>query len=148
MTLNLGCGMDKIPDAVNVDNNSAVEPDVLWNLDVIVWPFRGDTFDEVIAQDVIEHVARPLDFVKECWRVLKTGGVLRIRTPHWTNDNSWIDPTHLHHLHQDSFDYFDPSTSFGKKYSYYSEVKFRILEKRPEAGNIIIAMEKIGEPHG
>lgn len=141
--------MDKIPGAFNVDVNPLVEPDVVCDLNLFPWRFYGvfderGLFDEIIAQDVIEHVEKPMDFVKECWRILKVGGVLNIRTPHWSHDNSWIDLTHIHHLHQDSFDYFDPATSFGAKYGYYSVVKFHISEKRVEAGNIIIAMQKIG----
>lgn len=38
-------------------------------------------FDLVIAQEVIEHIERPYDFLRRVWRVLKPGGYLLLTTP-------------------------------------------------------------------
>ena len=40
-----------------------------------------DQFDLCVLSDVIEHVRRPLDFMREVHRVLKPGGTLLIATP-------------------------------------------------------------------
>lgn len=44
-------------------------------------PFDDGFFDAVVCIDGIEHLERQFDFTKECWRVLKPGGVLIMSTP-------------------------------------------------------------------
>lgn len=44
-------------------------------------PFWPETFDVVIAGDVVEHVADQRLFARECARVLRPGGMLFIATP-------------------------------------------------------------------
>lgn len=141
--INLGCGAAPIKGAVNVDRLPSALSDVTHDLDVTPWPFEDGQADRVVAQDVVEHVADVVGFVQECHRVLKVGGELAIRTPVYKHENSWIDPTHRHHLALDSFDYFDPATTFGQKYGYYSACKFEIVEKYVDAdGNIVLRMRK------
>jgi 2-polyprenyl-3-methyl-5-hydroxy-6-metoxy-1,4-benzoquinol methylase len=41
-------------------------------------------FDAVTAFYVIEHLPDPVSFVKECYRILKVGGLLLVRYPHTT----------------------------------------------------------------
>lgn len=45
-------------------------------------PFGDESFDCVIASEIIEHVIQPGDFVKELFRVVKGGGKLIITTPY------------------------------------------------------------------
>lgn len=56
-------------------------------------PFADSTVDYILAEHVIEHVtpAEGYSFLKECERILKTGGVARISVPsiehlmlHWS----------------------------------------------------------------
>ena len=44
-------------------------------------PFGNGTFDAVVCIDGIEHLERPFDFVRECHRILRPGGVIVISTP-------------------------------------------------------------------
>ncbi len=44
-------------------------------------PFEDDRVDYVSAGEVIEHLERPTDFIKEAMRILKPGGWLAISTP-------------------------------------------------------------------
>lgn len=44
-------------------------------------PFRGETFDCVVIQAVLEHVVDPQRCVDEIFRVLKKGGVVYAETP-------------------------------------------------------------------
>jgi SAM-dependent methyltransferase len=44
-------------------------------------PFADGTFDAVVCIDGIEHLERPFDFVRECRRVVRPGGVLLVSTP-------------------------------------------------------------------
>ncbi len=44
-------------------------------------PFRDDTFDVVVAFDVVEHLTRPEAFLREGARVLRHGGIVILTTP-------------------------------------------------------------------
>jgi len=51
-------------------------------------PFQDETFDMVLAIEVIEHLINPDHCIKECRRVLKSGGILLLFTPNlawWVN---------------------------------------------------------------
>ncbi len=50
-------------------------------------PYRKDTFDYVIGQEIIEHLVDPDTFLEEAHRVLKPGGTLILTTP---NLLSWF----------------------------------------------------------
>jgi SAM-dependent methyltransferase len=43
-------------------------------------PFRNGSFDLVFSHSVIEHVSSALDYLRECHRVLRPGGVLYLST--------------------------------------------------------------------
>jgi ubiquinone/menaquinone biosynthesis C-methylase UbiE len=45
-------------------------------------PFNDNSFDCVIASEIIEHVFDPAGFIKELFRVVKKGGSLIITTPY------------------------------------------------------------------
>ena len=44
-------------------------------------PYEDDFFDAIACIDGIEHLERPFDFVRECFRVLRKEGCLVISTP-------------------------------------------------------------------
>ena len=47
------------------------------------WPFEDDSFEAVYSEHMFEHIL-PMDgstFLREMYRVLKPGGVLRVTTP-------------------------------------------------------------------
>jgi SAM-dependent methyltransferase len=46
--------------------------------------FPGNHFDAVTGFYVIEHLSHPMDFLRECHRILKPGGLLLLRYPHTT----------------------------------------------------------------
>jgi ubiquinone/menaquinone biosynthesis C-methylase UbiE len=49
--------------------------------DVMLLPFKQETFDLVTAIDVLEHIPNSRAFFQETKRVLKTGGILVLTTP-------------------------------------------------------------------
>ena len=44
-------------------------------------PFDDSQLDAVVSIDGIEHIKRPFDFVMECSRVIRPGGILIVSTP-------------------------------------------------------------------
>lgn len=92
--LNLGCGESKKAGYVNLDWQPAVRPDVVHDLNQLPYPFRDGAFDVIEAFHVIEHLDRPFAVMKELHRLLKPGGVLRIKVPHFSRGF-----THAEHAH-------------------------------------------------
>lgn len=76
------------------------EPDVLEEVDGGDLQLRADTFDEVHAYEVLEHIGRSGDYetyfaqFDEIWRVLKPGGFLCATVPSRFSIWAWGDPGH------------------------------------------------------
>jgi predicted SAM-dependent methyltransferase len=78
--LNLGGGGNCMPDCLTVD----IDPRADAYVDVTSQlPFEDASIDAIFCEEVIEHVDLSLgqDLLRECWRVLVPGGVLRLTTP-------------------------------------------------------------------
>lgn len=71
--------------------------DVVHDLNFTPWPFSDNSFDEVVAIHLVEHLKDLLQFMDECWRVLRPGGALYIVTPEAGADFglTHADPTHV-----------------------------------------------------
>jgi predicted SAM-dependent methyltransferase len=80
--LNLGCGACFHPDWVNVDfaprDHNVIRHDLRRPL-----PFADANFEVVYHSHVLEHFSRAFApvFLKECHRVLKPGGIVRVVVP-------------------------------------------------------------------
>jgi len=51
--------------------------------DALSLPFADGEFDRVVAAEVLEHIHRDVDAIKELVRVLRPGGTLAISVPRW-----------------------------------------------------------------
>lgn len=105
--LNLGSGENRKEGYINIDWNSLANPDVLHNLNVSPHPFTDNTFDLIEASHVLEHLDKPFAVMKELHRLLKPGGKLIVKVPHFSRGF-----THAEHSH--GFDvtfplYFNPA---------------------------------------
>ncbi|OGT02759.1 MAG: hypothetical protein A2Z65_07765 [Gallionellales bacterium RIFCSPLOWO2_02_58_13] len=80
--INLGSGHWKLDGWVNVDLDLASHPDVCANLKGLL-PFRDACADFMHTEDFIDQLdlENAERFLRECHRVLKPGGVLRVLTP-------------------------------------------------------------------
>ncbi len=103
-----------------------------------------DTFKEIRAYDVLEHLNNPINFMDNCWELLQEEGVLDLKVCGWQNPNFYVDITHKKAYDIKSFDYFDPTTEIGKEYSYYTDKKWSILKKNYDRRkNILIKLTPI-----
>lgn len=85
--LNLGCGTDYKKGWINIDNNSdnnikEGQLDLNWDLRYPL-PFEDNSVDFIFHEHFIEHltIEEGQKSIKDCMRVLKPGGVLRMATP-------------------------------------------------------------------
>lgn len=124
--LSLGSGkMEKQENVTRLDIRPETKPDVIWDLRKLPFPFEDKSFDEIQCLDVLEHLDNIPATMEECHRLLKPGGIIKISTPHFSCSNSYIDPTHKHHLSYFSLDYFTQS----HKYAYYSTARFKVKQR-------------------
>ena len=103
--LNVGCGRDSRAGWVNLDASPLPGVDVVHDLQNLPLPFGDEEFDEILCQDVLEHIEY-IPVLKELHLILKTGGKISIRVPHFTSRNNFIDPTHRKLFSIDTWEFF------------------------------------------
>lgn len=128
--LNLGTGNRPIEGAINHDIvKHRPEISVVHDLNVLPWPWQDNSFDTIVALAVFEHLEHSLLVsMNECWRILRPGGLISLKVPHWNHDVSYRDPTHRWWFSTYSFDMFDPDTDYGKEYTFYTPRKWKIVK--------------------
>ncbi len=77
MRLNLGCGNDLRKGFVNLDKDKVDLEKPL--------PFSNDSIEEIVLQNVLEHVVNHKQLLKECYRILKKDGILNVSTANYTS---------------------------------------------------------------
>lgn len=124
--LNVGAGTKPLVGYENIDkfvpsNDLGVLPgDIEEGLD-----YPSESFDEILLDNVIEHLDDIPRALREIHRLLKPGGICKVITPHFTSRSSWVDPTHRFHLSYFSLDYFISGSREN-----YMDVNFRALDKK------------------
>ena len=119
--LNLGCGRKHLPDAINLDLVTDTQSDVVHDLNVRPWPFASNTFAEISAYDVLEHLDDVVATMEEIHRIGRPGATVRITVPHFSCANAFTDPTHKHYFSSTSFAYFTDDHELG----FYTNVRFK-----------------------
>lgn len=124
LKLNLGCGRDYKRGWINIDNNpskSIKNLDINWDLSINI-PFENNSVDFIFNEHFLEHltVEEGQVFLKDCKRVLKDGGVLRISMPD---------------LETTVKDYFNPNWKEDKK-EYYKKFGLEFIKTKAEKINI------------
>jgi len=109
LILNLGCGVTKFKDCVNIDKSEKCFPDICRDI-CRGLPFGNSTVDGIITSHTLEHLKDGDDLIfvmNECYRVLKQGGFLRVVVPHGEKPIwAWRDPTHYRAFYVQTFWYF------------------------------------------
>lgn len=120
--LDVGCGQAKYPGATGIDISPETQADLVVDLNETPYPIESDSFDQILCQDVLEHVRQPLKVLEELHRIGRRGGRVQIRTPHYSSVLAYGDPTHEH--------YFSVMAvrSFEKPlFAHYATARFRLV---------------------
>jgi SAM-dependent methyltransferase len=117
--LNLGSGKDWREDHFNVDIDAYWEPDAVLDFNQplpIEKPIeterfgplvlKNDSFDEIIANDSLEHIPRLMTAMTSALNLLKVGGLFRISVPYDLSWGAWQDPTHVRAFNERSWLYY------------------------------------------
>ena len=124
MRLNLGCGRDVREGWVNVDQYPAPGVDLVVDLDQadkVELPWPDDSFDEIHASHIVEHLHYPLPLFAEAWRIAKPDAVMVVRCPYGSSDAADEDPTHVRRLFLNSWGYFSQPFYWRASYQYQGD---------------------------
>lgn len=121
MDLLLGCGASRERHLntgraewsrlVTLDINPDHKPDIVHDLANVPLPFEDDTFDEIHAYEVMEHVGQQGDWRfffdqwSDLWRILKPDGVFFGTSPAANSPWAWGDPGHTRVLSPECMTY-------------------------------------------
>ena len=120
--LDVGCGSAKTPGAVGLDISADTDADVVHDLDVFPYPIDDGAFDQILLQDVIEHVAQPIRVFEELHRIARPGARIQLRTPHFSSVLAYGDPTHRHY-----FSTIAIRSLAEPRFAHYTSVRFRVV---------------------
>lgn len=121
--LNIGCGTHIVPGFINLDISALPGVDVVHDIEKLPLPFATDEFDEILCQDVLEHVEY-IPVLKDIYRITKPGGTVTIRVPHFTSRHNFIDPTHKKLFSINTFDFFVRGSFQQDGRGYYFDFAF------------------------
>lgn len=122
--LHLGCGPVILPDYVNVDIEKRKGVDLVLNLEKTPWPFAENSFEEVFANHVLEHLDPITGVMKEVHRVCKKGAVVRVIVPYFASPNMWLAPDHKRPFSYHTWEHFPGFEIVRRKFTYLSNKGF------------------------
>jgi len=125
--LQIGTGENPLPGWLNTDLEP-MKPDIL-HLDALVdFPFPDQVFETIYSEHMIEHIPYlgGLKMLRECFRVMKPGGEIRIATP----DVRQIAGLLARDLTAEQKYYIEWSVTHSL--GLYSQEKSRLQSRRPE----------------
>jgi hypothetical protein len=116
--LHLGSGKNFRNDFINLDLSPAWRPDIVADIADMPMPADAQTdrfglvtlyegmFDEIVANDVLEHIPNLVAAMTTCLALLKTGGEFHIKVPYDLSFGAWQDPTHVRAFNERSWLYY------------------------------------------
>ncbi len=116
--LNIGCGnLGREEGEIGVDLNVGCKPTV--QADCTRLPFKDESFTEIHAFHILEHVPDIVSVMNECYRVLKNRGIMVVRVPEFPEVQALADPSHVRFFIPQTFQYFtDKGALTGLKYTF------------------------------
>jgi len=131
-----------MPKVLNLAaGNKRYDDEGLWNVDLMPgegidqivdlrehpWPWADNSIDGIHASHILEHFLDHETFLRECHRILKPGGFLRIVVPHITNMASSGCLGHYRGFSHDTLDRYLANQGRHDDYMF-RDIKFKTIE--------------------
>ena len=127
LVLEFGCGPTKQEaDAVGIDISPYRGVDIVADAFDVLGSIPDNRVDRIFSSHFIEHLPDACQYVRECARVLKPGGLLKTVAPHWSNPYFYSDPTHRSFWGLYSMCYFGTYDIFRRDIRAYEDQRFHI----------------------
>ena len=94
--LDIGCGERKQDGHIGIDIAPCPGVDHVMDIRKYPWPIDDGVVDGIYTSHFFEHLDGPerVDFMNECWRVLKPGAQIVVICPYWSSMRAVGDPYH------------------------------------------------------
>jgi len=127
--LNLGCGLDIKNGWINLDQAALPGVDVVHNLSLLPLPFKDNSFDYILCQDILEHLDNYPAIIGEIYRIMEKGAKCCIRVPHFSSNNNYADITHKKMFSLTTFDFFlkDHDRNYYFSFGFAKKIKCKIV---------------------
>ena len=99
LKINFGCGQDKRKGYLNLDKTEC-------DLNALPTKFKENIVHKIYFSHVLEHVDDPVGVLQEFHRILKPGGILVIKVPHFSAAGSYT-PFHKTYWNSKAFINFE-----------------------------------------
>ena len=131
MKLNMGCGTDIRDGYVNLDIVKKEGVDVVHNLNKYPYPFDDNTFDEVIVDNVLEHLDNTIKAIEEIYRLCKNNAKVYIAVPNYNAYHFFSNPQHKLFFNYETFDFLSQNKGKEAKegLNHYTKAKFDVIKK-------------------
>lgn len=109
--INLGCGRLKKDGYINIDKTQYIDGrgnkmvDNVVDVEKEALPFADNSIDEILADNVLEHIGNIEFVLNECHRVLKKEGKMVGIVPLAGTVEDFKDITHKRHFIKETFSY-------------------------------------------
>jgi ubiquinone/menaquinone biosynthesis C-methylase UbiE len=125
--LNFGCGKKIKKGYINADISQLEGVDKNFDFNVFPYPFSDGEFDEILADNILEHLDSIPAVMKELHRISKPEGRLKIIVPYYNCYGAYNDITHKHYFSHLSFEPFYKNNARG---NYFIQEKFELGQLR------------------
>jgi len=123
--LNFGCGKIIKKGWVNVDFQKGKRIDKSFDFMKYPYPFKDNTFDEILLDNVLEHLPNPQKVMRELWRIAQNNAYIRIIVPYYNTYYAWGDPTHVNFFNETTMEQVFGNVKYHLK---QQKEKFKIIE--------------------
>ena len=126
--LDIGCGSNKKPGFVGVDQYAMPGVDHVFRIGGEKWPFEDNSVEEAHSSHFLEHLTNlngkweRVRFFNELHRVMMPGAKCTLIFPHWASNRFYGDPTHCEPFSEMGFYYL--SREWRKTQAPHSDVEW------------------------
>jgi hypothetical protein len=140
-------------DLTRLDHDPNCQPDVLHDLEKLPYPFEDNTFDELHAYHILEHVGQQGDWrfffdqFTELWRITKPDGLLFGVVPHSASAWVWGDPSHTRSIQSESLLFLDQKSyeNVGKStmsdFRHYYKASWELRNHKVEGEEYLFILQ-------
>ena len=130
--LNLGAGVNQKRSTnnvrwVNVDFMKEEGIDIVHNLEEFPYPFKDNSIDYILMDNVLEHLKDTIKVMEELHRICKPNAIIEIFVPHYSSACAFSSLTHKRYFGSQSF---NDLARIDSNFKRYTPIEFKILQNK------------------